>query len=287
MRVTETRLLELAASSMDKGYRQLSRAQDQLTSGIRVDRPSTDATAWAKGRRVEARQIASTGRENVIARAREKLSIGDGAMDSLGKILSRARELAVQAGNATLGGGERSQLALEVRALANTALGELNVQGVDGEYLFAGTLGNIAPFDAGGNYVGDAGQRSVEAYERSSQLATLPGSRFTASSGVDILGALDQLATAMEANDVVGVTGTLGSLDTSIEQAAQARTELWTYSDALNAADDTRATLDITLAEIHAGAVETDIVGAATELSQASRSIEAAQAMTARLMEIL
>jgi flagellar hook-associated protein 3 FlgL len=277
MRVTESRMIELAGAGVARARERAAQSGEQLSSGVRVAHPSDDPVAWGEGMRAEARAAASGGRGQAIARSRERLVDVDGALAGIGEVLARARELAIELGNDSYAAGDRAAAAVEVRGLRAQVLALANLQASDGEYLLAGSQGGSAPFDPTGAYLGDDARRSVEVGEGQQAVVGVPGSVLTVSSGVDILGALDSLASALAANDGVQIRAGVGSMATAVGQVASARADVGARMAALDLADNARRDLELRLAGEHDDAVAVDPVAAASSFARAQNALEAAR----------
>jgi flagellin-like hook-associated protein FlgL len=95
----------------------LGKTYERLSSGLRINRASDDAAGLAVASKlnVDAR-IFSQGVRNVND-AVSMLDIAGGVMDTLGSIMMRIEELAIQAANGTLSSRQRQALDLEAQAL--------------------------------------------------------------------------------------------------------------------------------------------------------------------------
>jgi flagellar hook-associated protein 3 FlgL len=288
MRITEGRMMDLAVAATTRAQAKVAADAATMSSGIRVARPSDDPAAWVDGERAAARRTVSEERGTSIARAGERLDATDGALATIGSVLARARELAVQGANDTYGADERVALALEVRELRAAALAAANSRGSDGEYLLAGSLGTTAPFDPAGIYMGDASSRSVESSESGTQVVTIPGSVLTAASGgVDIFAVLDGLDAAFTANDGPAIRAQLDGLDAGVRQVSAARSDGGALSAALGLADEARGTLELNLTSVISRAVEADAFAAAGQLSRSAQALEAARIVAANVIELV
>jgi flagellar hook-associated protein 3 FlgL len=277
--------MQLATDGMTKARNQVAEAQEGLSSGIKVDKPSDDPAAWAEGARASIRSRLAGSHGDSIGRSRDGLLETDRALGAVGNVLSQARELAVQGSNETLDADDRRSIAQNVRALRDAALSSLNGRGPDGAPLLSGSqLGD--PFSSTGAYQGDAVTREVEVGEGLQLAASLPGSRLTAASGVDVLGSLDALASALESNDPNAVRASLSSIQTATSQVAQARAEIGARLRGLDQAEDARSELLISLTEVKSRAVEQDPIEGATTLAQAATALEAARASAERIFSL-
>jgi flagellar hook-associated protein 3 FlgL len=284
MRVTENRMIEVAAESVSRAREKAAAAGEELTSGVRAARPSQDLAGWTEGARARARQIMSDARGSAIGLARDHLDETDRALDGIGGVLARARELATQLANGTYTNQERTSAASEVNDLRNTALAFARTLGPDGAYVLAGSATTTAPFDASGAYVGNATRRQIEVGEGERLDANVPGSVLTASAGVDVFAELDALHTALTGNDVPGIRATLDGFQTAIGQVASARSDVGERTSALAGAEDARTAFELQLTRQHERAVGADPVTAASELAQAQQAFVSAQTVAQQII---
>ncbi len=165
-----------------KNHADLLRAQEQLSSGLRILRPSDDPAGAARSIQLE-RSLADVGRfQRAAASARTAV---DGAASTLqdgSTLFADARELVLQGMNGTLSATDRRALAEEVD-LIRTQLLELANQEQAGRYLFGGTETDRAPFVevvVGGRtrvvYRGSDQSGAVRAGEGFEVALSLPGS---------------------------------------------------------------------------------------------------------------
>ncbi|MCA9679555.1 MAG: hypothetical protein H6709_21030 [Kofleriaceae bacterium] len=285
--MTERRLMELATTATTRARDAVASATGALSSGVAVGRASDDPVRWAQGKVAQARAAVSAGHARSIDVARGQLDQADGALDSVGEVLRRAQELGTQMATGVMSATERAGAAEEVGQLRQTLIGLLDSRAGDGEYLFAGAGGDVAPFDAAGAYVGTADVRAVVSGEALTQLASLPGATFTAANGVDILATLDGLATSLAADDQAGVQGWLDPVAAAIDQVAGARTTIGVRLEALDQAEQARGGLALGLAEELDRAVAADPIAAASRLTQAATALEGARAAAARIVALL
>jgi flagellar hook-associated protein 3 FlgL len=165
MRISTNELYRQGVGSMQDRQAELARVQQQLATGQRLLAPSDDPTAAVQALGLEQglAQLDQYGR-NAGAVA-ERLGQTEAALDRMGQILVRARELTVQAANATQTNESRGAIASELRELADGLISAANTRDARGEYLFAGNRTGSMPFvrNAAGavEYQGDNGQRRL------------------------------------------------------------------------------------------------------------------------------
>jgi flagellar hook-associated protein 3 FlgL len=165
MRISTNELYRQGVGSMQDRQAELARVQQQLATGQRLLAPSDDPTAAVQALGLEQglAQLDQYGR-NAGAVA-ERLGQTEAALDRMGQILVRARELTVQAANATQTNESRGAIASELRELTDGLISATNTRDARGEYLFAGNRTGSMPFvrNAAGavEYQGDNGQRRL------------------------------------------------------------------------------------------------------------------------------
>jgi len=131
-------------------YNDLSKLQEQLSTGKRLLRPSDDPVdvANALQLRTKVKQL-NQFTENMNDGA-SFMQISDTAMMSIDDILQRLRELALQASSDTMSAKERLFIAREVEQLTRQFVALTNSMH-KGDYIFAGTQTKIMPFPVEGS----------------------------------------------------------------------------------------------------------------------------------------
>jgi flagellar hook-associated protein 3 FlgL len=108
-----------------------------------------------------------------------RLNQQEGVLAQAGDLLTRVRELTVQANTGTLSEADRRSLAGEVSSIRDQLLALANTDDGMGNHLFGGTTDQNAPFVLSGGgvaYVGDQNQRKVEVASGQQVDDSAPGS---------------------------------------------------------------------------------------------------------------
>ncbi|WP_308418580.1 flagellin N-terminal helical domain-containing protein [Chitinimonas arctica] len=142
MQVINTNIPSLNAQrNLDNSAQGLSTSLQRLSSGLRINSAKDDAAGLAISERFSA-QI--RGGQQALRNANDGVSlaqVGEGALQQMGDILQRVRELSVQSANATNSAGDRAALNSEVTQL----VAELDRFAVSTDFnglkLFDGTFG--------------------------------------------------------------------------------------------------------------------------------------------------
>ena len=141
----------------------LARTQTQVTSGKRFQTAAEDPIAATRAAALD-RTVADNAQfqrnSNIIE---SRLSYEEQSLSDVTLLLQKARDLALQGANATLGQGERNMLVTELRQLRGELVDIANRDDGNGEYLFAGTSTGTRPFASGATvtYLGDQTTRFI------------------------------------------------------------------------------------------------------------------------------
>ncbi len=287
MRVTDFRMLEVAMSKVMQSRERAQSAADVASGGQKVSLPSQDLAAWSDGVRARTRKTMSEARGQAITRARDRLVQLDSAFADLQNILGRTTELGVQLTNAPISGGDRISAATELRSLQASALALVNARGPDGEFLLAGSRGTQQPFTSPSTYSGDALTRTIETGEGAQLVVSLPGTVLTAVGGVDVLGVLETMSLALEQNNVPNLRAALDTLNSGVDQLAQAHAQVGSRMRALDEADGYRQQFELNLAALEQRSMEGDQVAAVSEMMQAKVALENSQAMATAMNKLV
>jgi len=171
MRITTKLLNDNVINSLFTNRSKLNDLQEQLSTGKKVSKPSDDPNASINilSAKLSLDQVEryTTNIENALS----ELDIADESILSTVDVVQRAKELAVQASNATNGATEFSaikseidQLIEQVKDAANTKFGS--------KYIFGGVITEIPPYseDADGNITYN-GTPSTSNYQRKTEIS--------------------------------------------------------------------------------------------------------------------
>lgn len=287
MRVTQGRMIDISATATAASQAKVAAASTEVTSGMRVQKPSDDPAAWLAAQRADVRRTLAEGANTAMSTSRARLDDTDAALLAVGESASQIRMLAVQGSNASYGDADREELAVQVRALFASALAAANGKSADGEYVLAGATSLTRPFNDDGTYAGGADVRDVPTSDVGQAVSNIAGSALTSASGVDVMPLFLRVAEALEANDPTALQGLLDQLDTGIKQVAHSRTRVGGAMNVLDQAQVAHAQLKVTLSSEISRQVESDTIAAATNLAKASQQLEASRQVTSHVIALV
>src|SRR5689334_21452525 len=190
-------------------------AQQELSTGRRVNQPSDDPAATAVDIGIHAQTSQIDQFTQTISNVSGLMQTADSVMSSVNTVLTQALTLGVQAGNSNLSPSERSTLGSQIQSIAGQVLGFANTV-YQGNYIFAGTKSGQQAYVAyptsatGVTYQGDTGVNKVEISQGQTIAVNQPGSQVFSGGFNDIFAALTNLAQAAQTGN--GVSAAIDQL---------------------------------------------------------------------------
>lgn len=156
-----------SVSAMLEQQSTLAKLQNQVALGLRVASPADDPIAYVHILELQRAQSESEQFAKNSTLAKNRLSLEEQAFVDTSNVMTRVRELLVQAGNVgTLSDSDRRSIATELAARLDELQAIANRQDGNGEYLFAGYSTRTQPFSGGAgtpvSYLADQGARQVQ-----------------------------------------------------------------------------------------------------------------------------
>ncbi len=183
MRISTTQMFRQGIESFSAQQVKLSKLQQQISTGVKINKPSDDPAASSRILELQEAVSIQEQYQTNISTAETRLSIQETALDSLGTISHRLKELAVQGNNGTLDATSSRAIGTEVEGILQEIIALGNMRDANGDFLFAGFQNDTQPFTQilTGSlshviYNGDDGQRSLQVSETRQMTVDNPGS---------------------------------------------------------------------------------------------------------------
>jgi flagellar hook-associated protein 3 FlgL len=166
MRISTSQMFSSSVAGYSKGYADIVKTQQQISSGVRIQTPADDPVGAARLLQLEQQQTRLTQYSGNMTSATNALSQQESVLSTITNVLQRARELAVGAGDGSLTDEDRSAIADELGEIEDQLLSLMNSKDANGNYLFSGSEGGTQPFvknpDGSYSYQGDQSALSVQ-----------------------------------------------------------------------------------------------------------------------------
>jgi flagellar hook-associated protein 3 FlgL len=278
----------------------LAQSQAQLSSGKNVLRPS-DAPEEAVGiQRLKSVIARQESFEQAIQTTENRLKTEETALDGVSALLTRLKELAIQASNDTYGPKDREIIAVEMQGLQEDLLSFANTRDANGAFLFSGSRVFTPPFarqpDGEVIYQGDetinlvevGDQRQLRGNRTGTQVfdrvvRTNPdGTQF----GVSFFQSVQDLVSAVRTSDRLNINRGIAELTNLSDSVSLSIARVG--SD-MNVVSGQRAVLEETklqLQTVLSNAEDLDYTEAVTKMQKQMLALEASQASFAQISRL-
>ncbi len=182
MRISTRQIYTQGVEAFQQQQQKLAKLQQQISTGVRVTKPSDDPAAASKILELEQSVSLNLQYQTNINLAEQRLNLQDSVLANYDNLLIRVRELAIQANNAPVDATSRNAIAAELDERLNELLSLANTIDANGDHLFAGYQNNTAPFTSATigsrDYVafnGDDGVRAIQISQNRQLDIDIPG----------------------------------------------------------------------------------------------------------------
>jgi len=270
--------------------------QTQLSKGQKLSRSSDDPVAASRLRTLSRADTLSNIDLTNANRATSDLTLADSALSSFANYITRAKELATQAGTGTLSTSQRAGIGQELQQMVGDLVALANSRDSSGHALFGGeTSGDAYTVDASGNanYNGTASSGQLPLGDGQTITRGVTGPEFLS---FDVNGSSTDLIAVVKAlgDSLVSGTGdpaavardSLGSLDTAMDTLTTAQTVVGSRLSWIDLTTERRTNLS----ELRTGEEQnigaTDLTAAVADLQQVMLVLEASQASFSKLSSL-
>jgi len=161
MRISTLTFQTNAIDQMDQLETALSKTQSELASGKQIQQAADNPAGMAQVNQLNAELSASQQYVTNQNAATANLQLEEQALSDATNVLQSARDLAVEANNASLTAPQRQDIATQLQQQLQQLISIANRTDSNGNYLFSGYASQTQPFTQAGNAVGYAGSDGV------------------------------------------------------------------------------------------------------------------------------
>lgn len=269
--------------------------QQQGSTQNRLQRSSDDPVAAARLRTLDRTQrLASIDTSN-SDRAMNDLKLTDGALNSLVTLALRAKDLALQATNPTLGADTRQSISVELDSLHASLLSLGNTRNSAGHALFGGEAPGDAYSLTGGivSYLGTTTTLPVELGEKQQVVPGLTGPELLSfnhqGADTDLFAVLSVLANELRvagSDSAAAGQAALEALDTGLNKLTTAQTIIGGRMNWVEMMDDRRIAQNELLSDEQSTIGEADLAATLVRLQEVMTVLEASQASFVKLANL-
>ena len=296
MKISTSFLFDRATERMSTIQNKLATTQAQLSVSKQVLSPSDAPDQAAAIQRIRGEIDRQSSHSALLKGALNRYRAEETALSSANSILTRLKELSLQAANGTLGLSDKKSIAVEMKSLRDQLLSLGNTRDDNGNYLFSGTRVKTPAFSQNSDgsvvYNGDQTQTRIPAGVERTVQYTRAGTdvfqRVVRSDGnaVGFFDALDQMVSAVDNGQTASIQQSIADL-TQMQNAlglslAQTGSDQQVVQSQLDVINETTLRMKSTLSDVE----DLDYAAAVTRMNKEMMSMEAAMSSFSKISNL-
>lgn len=285
MRVTVGMGYDNLLRDLARVQERMQTAQNQVSSGKKITTPSDDPSAASDIIRLSGENVEAAQYERNLTFAKSKLEVADTALDSVEKMVERARTL----GQLSLGDPvSANAYVTEIQGLRDQIIASANTT-FAGRAIFGGSATTTAPYvkaaDSTVTYQGNDEDMPVQVSRTSTMQTQVPGSELF-SGPVDVFATLSDLVTAIQSGDKSGIDAQVENLEQYSEALSVGRSKIGGYINLASNVQTELSTANLARETELTEQQAADLAKAITELTMSQNALQATLAVGARISNI-
>ena len=279
MRVADQQMYGILLGNLQRSRLQMLTSQEQISSQKRVTNPSDDPSAFGQIVLDKSALSQTTQWVRNINFGTARVNAADQALGQVQNLITRVRELTIQASSDTTSAEGRQSIAKEVRQLQRQLV-QLGNTEVAGQAIFGGTKTDVQPFTITSGdtvaYQGNSETQSIAVGENQTVQILVPGSSIFTGSTTNMFDSLRDLLTALEGNNRSGIQAGLGNLDLATAQISDVQGTVGALANRLQVTHDALDTATLTITKSISDNQDADLATAITQLRLQEVAVQAA-----------
>lgn len=250
---------------------EISKAQIAVSSGKKLSAPSDGVHAWVEISEIGRMQASYAAWTQNVGYGESRAEKAQTNLDQINSLMTRAKELLVQAASTSTGESGRAAIVAELQSVRETVAELLTESDYQGIPVFDDTTTVSIPVGRGVQLEAVATRQSI-------------------SEGIDVNGTpmtLDEMLafaiTAVESGDDAARTDALGAVETGLDHVINEQARQGIRAERLSMVAERLADISLTLKERRSTLEDTDLTETVARMQQKLLTLEAAQAAFARI----
>ncbi len=282
-RITQRTVGAQSLANLQANLARMQTAQEQVSSGRRVNRPSDSPVDAVAAMRYRGQLDRSDQYQRNISDGVGWLSTADSALTAINDQLGRVRELVLRGMNASLDAAAREAIAVEVDQLRESIIGLANTSYL-GRPVFGGTAATPVAFGSDGSFQGDEGLVSRSIGPGVTVPVNLRGPAVFGDDATGLFATLGKLSADLR-TDPSSLRTDLGVLDVRTRSVRDNLAEVGARVRRLEVAETRRADDHLGIRQGLSDVEDVDLPAAMLDLKMHELAYQSALAVTARVIQ--
>lgn len=237
-RITQGMINQTLLYDLQNVTSQLSKSEQELSSGYKLNQPSDDPYAASQALKLRADLASNQQYQGNVSDANAWQTVADTALGNIGDSVQRARDLIIQGANGTNSASDRTAMVTELNQLIDSIKTDANTQ-YAGRYIFSGTATNTQPYQQGSvdTYSGNTASITREIGAGVQVSINQPGSSIVGDASSGLLSTLRTIVNDLNSGNTNALSTTdLTAIDGANDTLLNARAQVGAMSDRLTTA---------------------------------------------------
>jgi len=300
MKISTTLYFDRATQQLGNVQGELAKTQEQLSTGKQIVKPSDSPDKASLVTRLESELARQASYQETLKSVNTRLQSEETVLNNTSDMLTRVKELTVQASNDTLSSADRQSIALEITSLKEQILSLANTQDTNGNYLFSGSRVGKPAFGQDGKgqwvYQGDQARMKVAVGDNRRMNMNMAGSdafvKVVRTDGkgdpyaVGFFQSLDDLANAIKSSDHVNMQRGIAEIDALQLGVSDATAQVGTDMRVVDMQNSVLDEVTLRLKSTKSDTEDLDYTTAITKMNKDQLALEAAQSSFAKISQL-
>ncbi len=287
-RITQSMLNSQLMRNVNTNLKRMEAQQNQLSSGMRINKPSDDPVGITYAMRYRQELAANEQYQLNVDHAGSWLNHADIMLNQAGELIQRTRDLAVQGANGTNSQSSMEAIRSEVMSLY-TQMVDIGNSEFNGKYIFNGQKTDIPPYtpeNAQAENTDSAGVRFAVSPGTTLQV-TIPGNQVFGSPGDhdNLFKVFKELMAHLGASDHEKISNVIGKLDSRFNQMLATRSEIGAKTNQTDLASQRLEDINLDLQRLKSKNEDADLAEVITNLKMNENIYQASLSAGARLIQ--
>ena len=280
MQISTNLMFDRAIAQMGVTQDRLSKTQTQLSTTKQINKPSDAPDQAATITRLKSAIDRQNAYVSTINSVKDKLSQQETAASNATDVLTRLKELTIQAANDTYSGVDRKSIDLEVRQLRDQLLSLANSQDVNGKLVYQGDQ-TVSATGVGDQSAVDINRSGTNPFDKIVRL-----DENNKKMAVGFFQVIDDLSAALQSNDSGGIKRAVGEMTTLQQGLSDSLASIGAATNKIDnqasLAEENVLRMKSTLSQVE----DTDYTEAITKMNKDILALQAAQSSFAKIAQL-
>ena len=281
MRVATSTKYALVDYNLSKITNDLNRATRIVSTGKRINTLSDDPAGLSQSLGLKSTLANIDQMNRNIELGESWLVASEGALRHTQNLITEAKVLSISMASDSKNSVDRQSAVTVVQNIRDEIVSLANTQ-ISGRYIFSGTETDVKPFELDGTYNGNDIPFAIRAGNDSLVQIGIDGEAIFA----DIFTTLDDLATALQNDDIDAVNTVMTELDLHLESVSTTVSDVGSKMNRMEVKKNILADLSLSNTERLSEIEDVDFVEATMKLKAVEMAYQAALASSASIMEL-